>query len=423
MKRALDVLRHRGPDGCRLVVLPGGVAGCCVLKVTGECLQPLVNGEVFVYNGEIYNYQRLMQDYDVRVSSDTEVVFEVLKRGETLGVLRRLDGDFALAVIGEELLLARDAVGVKPLYYGFYGDALCFASEIKALDVIGVRRVSSVAPGKMLCYNGEIREERYYTPSFKSNTLSEEENIDLLSQLLVRSVEKRRYVRSAVAFSGGLDSSLIAHLLREGDVELFAVSMEGSHDARAVERAAVLLGLKSRLHHYRLTEREVERVLPEVVAAVESSNLFTVSIAFPLYIAAREAQERGFRVMLSGQGADELFAGYKRYESMESEVLRRALREDFCRIAEVNLERDDKAAMAHSVELRVPFLDRDVVSFALSVPVELKVKKGVRKYALRRAAQRLRLAEELVWAEKRAAQYSSGVYRALRRVARGSFQR
>jgi asparagine synthase (glutamine-hydrolysing) len=121
--------------------------------------------------------------------------------------------------------------------------------------------------------------------------------------------------------------------------------------------------------------------------------------------------------MLSGQGADELFAGYKRYESLNPDELENTLLCDLDNIAENNLERDDAASMANAVELRVPYLDREVVELALRIAPELKIKNGIRKYILRLAAGRL-LSDELALKEKKAAQYSSGIYSAIEMLSR-----
>jgi len=122
-------------------------------------------------------------------------------------------------------------------------------------------------------------------------------------------------------------------------------------------------------------------------------------------------------VILSGQGADELFAGYKRYESLKAEDLEIALRTDLDNIAQNNLERDDAVTMANSVELRVPYLDKKVIELALSISPELKIHNAIRKYILRRAASNI-LPDELVWKEKKAAQYSSGIYSAMEKLAK-----
>jgi asparagine synthase (glutamine-hydrolysing) len=162
---------------------------------------------------------------------------------------------------------------------------------------------------------------------------------------------------------------------------------------------------------------EVESALPDIMRATESSDPLKVSIALPLFFASKDAHNDGVRVMLSGQGADELFAGYKRYESMEPGELENALRNDLDSIAANNLERDDAVTMANAVELRVPYLDKEVVELALRIAPQLKICNGVRKYILRLAAAKL-LPEELAWKEKKAAQYSSGVYSALKKLAK-----
>jgi asparagine synthase (glutamine-hydrolysing) len=243
----------------------------------------------------------------------------------------------------------------------------------------------------------------------------EETASNALFSAIKMAVEKRGYRPCGIAFSGGLDSSLIAALSNDSD--LYSVGMAGSHDMNWAKRAALALGLLEKLHLHELTMDDLESALPDVAKAVESTDPLRISIALPLYFASRDAHDDGIRVMLSGQGADELFAGYKRYESMKADELELALRKDLDNIAETNLERDDAVTMANAVELRVPYLDREVVELALRIGPGLKIHKRVRKYILRKTAGKV-LPADIAWKEKKAAQYSSGIYSAIEKLAK-----
>jgi len=237
----------------------------------------------------------------------------------------------------------------------------------------------------------------------------------MLFKSLEQSVQKRYYKPCAIAFSGGLDSSLLAALCK--DAKLYSAGMKGSHDIGQTKKAAQLLDLQDNLHLHELTIDELETALPCVINAIGSTDAMQISIALPLYFASKDAHSDGKRVILSGQGADELFAGYKRYESMTAPELESALKKDLGNIARNNLERDDAVTMANSVELRVPYLDRKVVELARRIVPELKMHNGIRKYILRMASSMI-LPDELVWKEKKAAQYSSGVYSAMEKLAK-----
>jgi asparagine synthase (glutamine-hydrolysing) len=328
-----------------------------------------------------------------------------------------LDGDYAFAFASEwRIQLARDPAGVKPLYYGKSEELFAFASEKKALSAIGITEISSLKPGHLLTYcDGRLIEKK--VTGFVRGERITDENLasDALFNAIEQGVKKRIYSPCAIAFSGGLDSSLIAALCPEA--ELYSVGMAGSHDIIQTKKAAHLLGMENKLHFQELTVDDVVTALPYVIRAIESAKPQKVSIAMPLFFASKNAHDDGHRVMLSGQGADELFAGYKRYGSMKPEELENALLRDLDNIAKNNLERDDAASMANAVELRVPYLDREVVELALRIAPELKVHNSVRKYILRLAAGKL-LPEELAMKEKKAAQYSSGIYSAIEKLAK-----
>ncbi len=416
VKKMLDAIKHRGPDGSGTYSIGDITLGNVLLKITGERHQPLTDGGALTYNGEIYNFREIAERLHITTDSDSAALFALIGTKGIETAIQELDGDYAFAFVdGEKLHLARDPAGVKPLYYGT-GAGFAFASEKKALYAIGINEIHTLKPGYMLTFSaGEITGKR--VTGFTAGESIKDENIasKALYEAIERAVEKRRYTPSALAFSGGLDSSLIAALCPE--VELYSVGMAGSHDIMQTKRAAELLGLSDKLHLHELTPDEVESALPDVIRAVESGDPLKVSIAMPLFFASGDAHNDGIRVILSGQGADELFAGYKRYESMNPAELESALRKDLDNIAENNLERDDAVTMANAVELRVPYLDREVVELTLRIAPELKIHNGIRKYILRLAAKKL-LPDELVFKEKKAAQYSSGIYSALLKLAR-----
>lgn len=415
VKKMLDAIKHRGPDGSGLSTIGDITLGNVLLKITGDRSQPLRNNGALTYNGEIYNFREIARRLNLATDSDSEALFNLIEAKGIEAAVKELDGDYAFAYAEEgKITLVRDTVGVKPLYYS--PDNFAFASEKKALSAIGANEIRTLKPGHMLCYSAGKMSGKKVTGFASGERITDEKLASkALLDALKHAVEKRSHHPCALAFSGGLDSSLIAALCREA--ELYSVGVEGSHDVKHTKKAAKLLGLSDKLHLHELTLDEVESAVPYVIRAIESRDPFKVSIAMPLFFASRDARSDGIRVMLSGQGADELFAGYKRYESMKTIELENALRKDLDNIAENNLERDDAVAMANAVELRVPYLDRGVVELALRIAPGLKIHNTTRKYILRLASMDI-LPDELLFKEKKAAQYSSGVYSALEKLAR-----
>lgn len=417
VKRMLEAIKHRGPDGTGIFSMGDITMGSVLLKITGDRSQPIHNRGALTFNGEIYNFREIAEKRNLRTDSDSEVLFDLIESEGIEAALGELDGDYAFAFASDGIIqLVRDPAGVKPLYYGRSDELFAFASEKKALSATGITEMGSLKPGHKLTYGSCRIIEKKVTGFTRGEKIMDE---NLASKALLSTIEqavkKRTYSPCAIAFSGGLDSSLIAALCPEA--ELYSVGMAGSHDILQTKKAAQLLGMENKLHLQELTVEDVVTALPDVIRAIESVQVQMVSIAMPLFFASKNAHNDGLRVMLSGQGADELFAGYKRYEKLEPDELENALLYDLDNIANNNLERDDAASMANAVELRVPYLDREVVELALRIAPGLKIKNGVRKYILRLAAGKL-LPEELVMKEKKAAQYSSGIYSAIEKLAK-----
>jgi len=248
--------------------------------------------------------------------------------------------------------------------------------------------------------------------------------INLLRDALHRAVDKRMGQKTGIAFSGGVDSSLIAALAKGSRITLYSVGLENSHDVRQATRAAELLGLKNCLRLKTITQNEIESLLPKVIKATGSPDPTQISIGTPLFIAAKKAHEDGIKIMLSGQGADELFAGYHRHAKAFEEggdALHREIVRNVKNIAEADLKRDTAVTAANSIELRTPYLDDEVIKIGLRIAPGLKIRKDgegyKNKYILRRLAEDV-IPHEIAWKEKKAMQYGSGIHRALDKLSR-----
>jgi asparagine synthase (glutamine-hydrolysing) len=414
----VDVQRHRGPDGQGHFASAGaGVLGHARLAILDPAngRQPVHSEDgksTLVANGMVYNHvalrRRLEGEHKFASGSDSETILHVFEeRGAATP--RSLDGMFAFAIASEgRLVLARDPIGIKPLYWARLdenGDGtIQFASELKALSHLG-SRVQEFPPGAI--YDQSVGLSRYYTvPDRPPVELDPETHARRLRDAVETAVRKRLLsdVPLGAFLSGGLDSSIIAAVARKRVLRLrtFSVGVEGSPDLESARIVARHIG--SDHHEYVYTADEVAEALPEILYHLESFDEDLVRSAIPTWFCARLAA-RHVKVILTGEGADELFAGYGYHKDIADEgSLHRELRDSVTRLHNLNLQRVDRMTMRHGVEARVPFLDTDLVSLAQSIPPALKIERrsgarAVEKWILRKAFEDL-LPDEIVGRQK-----------------------
>jgi asparagine synthase (glutamine-hydrolysing) len=412
----LDRLAHRGPDAQGLFSAPGraGTLGhrrLSIVDVDGGD-QPLVaEARALVANGEIYNAPSLRDELEEErtfaTGSDSEVILHLLGEADT-SATARLHGMFAFALARDgELILGRDPIGIKPLYTGRHQGNVVFSSELRALPA-GTTDVEPLPPGTV--WSSHTGPRRYYeipepVPVAGELVDHAQRVRDALETAVVRQLMSDVPVGSFL--SGGLDSSAIVALLRPHVDELhtFSVGLAGSPDLAAARLVSEHLDT---IHHeYVLDPREIRDTLPEIVAALESFDQDLVRSAVPTYFTARLAAEH-VKVVLTGEGADELFAGYRYHKDLESdEALQADARRSLAGLHHANLQRVDRITMVHSLEARVPFLDLDVIETALSIPAALRRPgEGAPEKAVLRMAVDGLLPASVVWRDK--AQFDEG---------------
>jgi len=345
-------------------------------------------------------------------------------------IIRKFDGSYAFAIASQEKILAgRDSFGTNPLFYGEKKTLCALASELKALWTLGITDVKSFPPGNLAEMNAEgfdFKPVAIVTQP-PQKMLSMEKAASRLQNLLLKATMERLLDVEgvAVAFSGGLDSTVLAVLAKTytGQVNLVTVGLEGQPELGHAQTAADSLKLPLHLQTY--TVADVDNVLERVLWLIEEPDPVKVGVAIPLFWTAEVASRIGCHVLLAGQGADELFGGYHRYLSEYVsggvKAVQRSMFHDLVMSHETNFQRDSSVCAFHKVELRLPYVDRELVRFALSLPVNLKINSvddRLRKRVLRQVAKNLGIPEFIGERSKKAVQYATGVDKALKELAR-----
>lgn len=431
------MLRHRGPDW-------SGVYACDQAILAHERLsivdidhgaQPLLDDSeqvILAVNGEIYNHKLLRgaldPSYAFRTESDCEIILPLFKR-EGTGFLNKLNGIYAFALYDasqEAYLVARDPVGIIPLYWGLDAEGNRYvASEMKAL--IGIcNQIEDFPPGHVY-WSQTDRLERFYQPPWWDAVEAPKQPLDLvrLREGLEEAVRRQLMcdVPYGVLLSGGLDSSLIAAIASrfaknrvEDDgqgpawwpqIHSFSIGLEGSPDLAAARKVAAHIGT---IHHsFHFTIQEGIDAIADVIYHLETFDVTTIRASTPMYLMARKIRSMGIKMLLSGEGADEIFGGYLYFHKAPHA---QAFFEETVRkiklLYKYDCLRANKSTAAWGIETRVPFLDLAFLEIAMNLDPSAKMVTGgkMEKQILREAFAGY-LPEEVLWRQKE--QFSDGV--------------
>ncbi len=456
-KQVLDMsrtIRHRGPDWTGVYTGDNAILSherlAIVDPFSGK--QPLVSDDgkiILAVNGEIYNHKAIREEfkgkYNFKTMSDCEVIIPLYK---TYGVdfLEKLSGIFAFALYDSEkdvYLISRDEIGVIPLYQGWDKQGRYYvASELKALE--GHCQTIEEFPNGCYYYSKDKTVTKWYKRDWESyenvkdNPRATDEKGDVINPSVIEKVRNgleaavKQQLMSDVPYgvllSGGLDSSIIAAITQKyakkrvetdskeeawwPQLHSFAVGLEGSPDLAAAKKAADYIGTVH--HEIHFTIQEALDSLEDVIYHIETYDITTVRASTPMYLLARAIKAMGIKMVLSGEGSDELFGGYLYFhKAPDAKEFHEELVRKMSKLHLYDCLRANKSLMAWGVEGRVPFLDKEFIDIAMRLnpcdKMNIRLPDGkqrMEKWILRKAFEDM-LPAEICWRQKE--QFSDGV--------------
>jgi diphthine-ammonia ligase len=418
VKNGLKILSNRGKDASKVTkIYKNSFFGHNLHSIIDFVEQPLKSSKGFlVSNNEIYNWKELNEKYKLNAKNDSELILKLIEKigvEKISSIVNELDGVFAFAYYSkakEKIVLARDLFGVKPLVYQHNEKekSLLFASEKKAFSF----ESQHLNPRKILSFNVKTGSVSFKERKIKKAVLKKPK--DELEKAFLKAVSKRIPEKKfGLLLSGGIDSSVIGQALMANKKQ-FTSYFAGIKDFAKPKdldfATRVAHDLNSNIKINLVSVEEFEKELPRIVALIESADPVRIGIASTIYFATKIAKEK---VLFSGLGADELFAGYNRFK--ESNDINKDVYSYLLKMYENDLYFEDIVCMKNKVELRLPFLDKKLAEIALAIPPKMKIdpKNGLNKKILRELAIGFGLDEEFAWRPKKAAQYGSNFDKAL----------
>ena len=430
-------IRHRGPDWSGIYCGGSTILAHERLSIVDpeSGRQPLYSPDrkqVLAVNGEIYNHHEIRRryagQYDFQTESDCEVIL-ALYRDKGIDFLEDLSGIFAFALYDEKrdsFLIARDPIGVIPLYIGYDSDGTVYvASELKALEG-QCERYEPFLPGHYY-WSEEPGMKRYYRRDwFDYDAVKDnDDSVDAIRKALKASVKQQLMsdVPYGVLLSGGLDSSVISAIAEqfsehriEDDSQTraywprlhsFAVGLKGAPDLANAKLVADHIGTVH--HEINYTIQEGLDAIRDVIYFIETYDVTTVRASTPMYLLARVIKSMGIKMVLSGEGADEIFGGYLYFhKAPDAKAFHEETVRKLSKLHYYDCLRANKSLSAWGVEGRVPFLDKEFLDVAMRTNPKAKMCPGtsIEKRIVREAFADM-LPQEIVWRQKE--QFSDGV--------------
>ena len=437
------LIRHRGPDwsGYKLQKTPKGLSMICherlsiIDPISGS--QPLFNKKknlCLSTNGEIYNYKELQKlhlpDTQFTTGSDCEVIIHLYEKYGIKKTTELLDGIWSFVISDEDtgdFVVARDPIGITPLYYGYdIHDGFWVSSELKGLHKT-CYDMKEFPPGHY--YDSTSNSfHRYYNPIWINEEYTPPKSTiqlpDILSGIrhgLEKSVAKRMMtdVPFGVLLSGGLDSSIIASISNRyikqhpemgyNQLQSFSIGLEGSPDLKAAQKVADFLGTKH--YGFTFTLQEGIDALEDVIYHLETYDITSIRSSVPMYLMSRKIKSLGIKMVLSGEGADEMYGGYLYFHKAPNKE--EFQKETVCKLKQLHsfdCNRANKSTSAWGIETRVPFLDCEFLNFSMNLDPSLKMitkDTKIEKYLIRKAFDDNYLPPDILWRQKE--QFSDGV--------------
>lgn len=430
-------IRHRGPDWSGIYQGGSAILAHERLSIVDPASggQPLKSPDgklVLAVNGEIYNHQALREqlkgEYEFQTGSDCEVILALYQK-KGIHFLEDLNGIFAFALYDTEkdvYLIARDPIGVIPLYYGYDNAGhLLVSSELKGLE--GYASMYHVfQPGHYL-YSEDKEPVQWYKRDWMEYNAAKDNPADIheLHDALMAAVKRQLMcdVPYGVLLSGGLDSSLISAIAKQyaskrietgstseawwPQLHSFAVGLKGAPDLAAARKVAEAIGTVH--HEVNYTIEEGLDAIRDVIYYIETYDVTTVRASTPMYLLARVIKSMGIKMVLSGEGADEVFGGYLYFhKAPDAKAFHEETIRKLSKLYLYDCLRANKSLAAWGVEGRVPFLDKEFLDVAMRLNPAAKMcpSKTIEKKILREAFDGL-LPPEILWRQKE--QFSDGV--------------